>query len=382
MAKEDALLAFQHECGDSLEAKYMAEDASSKKFLVSNFTNYKMTDSRPVIEQYNELLGILGRFTQHKMNMDEAIQVSCIIDKLSPSWKDFKHTLKHQKEELTLVELGSHLCIEESLTMYNDNKGKCKHQDTKADPNKKSKMTCWKYGKPGHLKKECKDGKVCNKANGSGTNGSVDGSTNTLKGATVYVCKDRCLFKTYKSLNDGFIIHMGNESTTLVHGRGCVDLRFSFGKIVSLFNVFHVPNIRKNLVSSTLCFGFPCSEDNAPRRITSHQSSTPAYRQKLAARPQPVVLECSTGGYPLHITTMSLIAKASTMWYPGQIESYQGHWASARRHRRGSAIILGLLESRFSDWVEKEEKRILLQQVDKAEAVLWPALQFCFYPHT
>ncbi|GJZ13971.1 zinc finger, CCHC-type containing protein, partial [Tanacetum coccineum] len=41
----------------------------------------------------------------------------CIIDKLHPSWKDFKHTLKHKKEELTLVELGSHLRIEESLRM-------------------------------------------------------------------------------------------------------------------------------------------------------------------------------------------------------------------------------------------------------------------------
>ncbi|GKA39791.1 hypothetical protein Tco_0732342 [Tanacetum coccineum] len=56
---------------DSLEAKYMDEDASSKKFLVSNFTNYKMNDSRPVMEQYNELLGILERFTQHKMNMEQ-----------------------------------------------------------------------------------------------------------------------------------------------------------------------------------------------------------------------------------------------------------------------------------------------------------------------
>ncbi|GJX14629.1 hypothetical protein Tco_0206387 [Tanacetum coccineum] len=92
------------------EAKYMAEDASSKKFLVSNFTNHKMNDSRPVIKQYNKL-GILESFTQHKMNMDEAIKVSCIIDKLSPSWKDFKHTLKHKKDELTIVELGSHLRI-------------------------------------------------------------------------------------------------------------------------------------------------------------------------------------------------------------------------------------------------------------------------------
>ncbi|GJR01432.1 zinc finger, CCHC-type containing protein [Tanacetum coccineum] len=71
-------------------------------------------------------------------------------------------------------------------------------------------------------------------------------------GATVHVCKDRCWFKTYESLNDGSILHMGNESTALVHGRGCVDLRFSSGKIVSLFNVLHVPNIRKNLVSSSV----------------------------------------------------------------------------------------------------------------------------------
>ncbi|GKB86367.1 hypothetical protein Tco_0958639 [Tanacetum coccineum] len=100
---------------DSLVAKYMAEDVSSKKFLVSNFTNYKMTDSRPVMKQYNELLGILRRFTQHKINMDKAIQVSFIIDKLPLSWKDFKHSLKPNKEELTLVEIGSHLRIEESL---------------------------------------------------------------------------------------------------------------------------------------------------------------------------------------------------------------------------------------------------------------------------
>ncbi|GJT82772.1 zinc finger, CCHC-type containing protein [Tanacetum coccineum] len=217
-----------------------------------------MTNLRPVMEQYNELLGILGRFTQHKMNMDEAIQVSCIIDKLPSSWKDLKHTLKHQKEGLTLVELGSHLRIEESLRVqdndklkinnvvgpsvvnmmkhnnsfrYNDNKGKRKHQDTKADPNKKSKVNCWKCGKPGHLKKDCKGGKVGNKANGSGTNGSVNDSSNSLKGqnmfdkslqvyyvtyvselyfvqdddvawwvdsgATMHVCKDRCWFNTY-----------------------------------------------------------------------------------------------------------------------------------------------------------------------------------------
>ncbi|GKE66946.1 hypothetical protein Tco_1521107, partial [Tanacetum coccineum] len=110
------------ELWDTLEAKYMAEDASSKKFLVSNFTNYIMTVSRPVLEQYNELLRILGRSIQHNMNMDESIKVSCIIDKFPPSWKDFKHNLKHLKEELTLIELDSHLRIEESLRAHDNDK--------------------------------------------------------------------------------------------------------------------------------------------------------------------------------------------------------------------------------------------------------------------
>nr|GFB65361.1 zinc finger, CCHC-type [Tanacetum cinerariifolium] len=168
---------------------------------------------------------------------------------------------------------------------YNDNKGKRKHQyNTRAVPNK-AKPTCWKYGKTSHIKREGKSVNVGKKANGSGTKGSVDGSSNSLKGQnmfnkslqiyyvtyvseayfvqdevawwidlgeTVHVCKDRCCFKTYESLNDGSILYMGNESTTLVYGRGYVDLRFSSGKNVSLFNVLHVPNIKKNLVSSSV----------------------------------------------------------------------------------------------------------------------------------
>ncbi|GJR34524.1 zinc finger, CCHC-type containing protein [Tanacetum coccineum] len=91
------------ELWDQLEAKYMAEDTSSKKFLVSNFNNYRMVDSRSVMEQYHKLLRILGQYTQHGLFMDEAISVSSNIDKLPPSWKDFKHMLKHNKDELSLV---------------------------------------------------------------------------------------------------------------------------------------------------------------------------------------------------------------------------------------------------------------------------------------
>ncbi|KAD3640743.1 hypothetical protein E3N88_29966 [Mikania micrantha] len=148
---------------DALESKYMAEDTSSKKFLVSNFMNYKMSDSRPVMEQYNELLHTLGQFSQHDMKMDESISVSSIIDKLPPSWKDFKHTLKHQKEDLNLVQLG----VISELRNHFGLKKLIKPKD--------DEMAWW-----------------------------VD------SGATSHVCKDLRWFEEFKPIEDGSVLRMGN----------------------------------------------------------------------------------------------------------------------------------------------------------------------------
>lgn len=55
--------------------------------------------------------------------MDESFAVSSVIDKLPPSWKDFKHHLKHRKEEISLIQLGSHLKIKEGLRDQENDKG-------------------------------------------------------------------------------------------------------------------------------------------------------------------------------------------------------------------------------------------------------------------
>nr|GEX53800.1 zinc finger, CCHC-type [Tanacetum cinerariifolium] len=136
-----------------INAKYMAEDASSKKFLVSNFTNYKMTDSRPVLEQYNKLLQILGSHLRIKKSLR-------VQDSDKPKGNNVAGP--------SVVNMVEH----NNSSRYNDNKGKHKHHDTRANPNKKPKVTCWKYGKPGHLKKDCKAGNVGNRANRSSTKGS------------------------------------------------------------------------------------------------------------------------------------------------------------------------------------------------------------------
>nr|GEU75592.1 hypothetical protein [Tanacetum cinerariifolium] len=141
-----------------------------------------------------KLLGILERFTQHKMNMDESIQVSCNIDKLPPSWKDFKHTLKHNKEKLNLVGLGN---IDDSLRAQDNDKPKGSNVFGPSVVNMAEHNNSIR--KPGHLKKDCKGGKVSNKANGSDTNGSVDGSTNSLKGQNIFNKSLQVYYVTYVS---------------------------------------------------------------------------------------------------------------------------------------------------------------------------------------
>ena len=77
-------------------------------------------------------------------------------------------------------------------------------------------------------------------------------------GATQHVCKNKNFFKTMKPVDDGTILFMENSTTTPVLGIGDVELKFTSGSILTLTNVFYVPEVRKNLVSGGLLnkFGF------------------------------------------------------------------------------------------------------------------------------
>nr|GMC80267.1 uncharacterized protein LOC109168281 [Ipomoea batatas] len=160
---------------DVLEAKYISEDASSKKFLVSELNEFKMVDNRSVMEQFHEIVRILGQIRQHGMNMDDSIAIASIIDKLPPSWKTFKK----------------------------NGKGKGK-----------AYVKCWVCNGP-HFKKDFevwKKRKAQMEGKSSGDHGQTDDSWWVDTGATRHVCKDINLYKVYKSLENGPSLYMGNDS--------------------------------------------------------------------------------------------------------------------------------------------------------------------------
>jgi hypothetical protein len=70
--------------------------------------------------------------------------------------------------------------------------------------------------------------------------------------ATKHICKDMSLFKTFETVEDECVLFMENSSTDVVKGKGTLNLKFTFGKILLLTNVYFVLEIRKNLVSRGL----------------------------------------------------------------------------------------------------------------------------------
>ncbi|KAL0007741.1 hypothetical protein SO802_009243 [Lithocarpus litseifolius] len=101
------------ELWDFLDKKYRTEDAGTKKFIMGKLLDYKMVDSKTMLSQVQELQVILHEIHAEGMSVSKSFQVATIIEKLSPSWKDFKNYLKHKCKEMRLEYLIVRLRIEE-----------------------------------------------------------------------------------------------------------------------------------------------------------------------------------------------------------------------------------------------------------------------------
>ena len=287
------------ELWESLDKKYKTEDAGLKKFVVGKFLDYKMLDSKTVISQVQDLQVILHDIHAEGMSLIESFQVAAIIEKLPPLWKEFKNYLKHKRKEMRLEDLIVRLRIEEDnrasekkadkgfieskanvvehgQTSHNPKKRKHNGNGPKQGPMKKFQGKCYMCNKQGHRAKDCRSRKeqgnpkkkrpqanvievddvsdmnlsaVVSEVNFIGSN-TKEWWVDT--GATRHVCSDKKMFSSYQTIDNGEQLFMGNSSSSKVEGQGKVVLKMTSGKELTLNDVLHVPDIRKNLVSGSL----------------------------------------------------------------------------------------------------------------------------------
>ncbi|XP_048131601.1 uncharacterized protein LOC125314156 [Rhodamnia argentea] len=281
------------ELWESLDRKYKTEDAGAKKFVVGRFLDYKMVDSKTVIDQVQEIQVILHEIQAEGMILSETFQVASIIEKLPPGWKDFKNYLKHKRKEMNLEELIVRLRIEEDnrgseRRGFNPTTAKANVVEHRHGPKNKKiakpklgpkggvsknkfQGKCFNRGKMGHRFVDCRFPKKKSYETNMVNDIAQDVSDINLSamvsevnlvgsnpkewwidtGATRHVCSNKDLFTTFEPII-GEKVFMGNSASSAVEGQGKVLLKMTSGKEPTLNNVLYVPKIRKILVSGSL----------------------------------------------------------------------------------------------------------------------------------
>ena len=92
--------------------KYRGEDAGCQKYVVSKFHDFKMVDSKSIMDQVEAFQFICHEIAVEGMSICETFRTLSFIEKLPPSYADFKNYLKHKKKKMGLEELIMRLQME------------------------------------------------------------------------------------------------------------------------------------------------------------------------------------------------------------------------------------------------------------------------------
>ncbi|KAA0065496.1 hypothetical protein E5676_scaffold76G00450 [Cucumis melo var. makuwa] len=210
----------------ALQKKYDTEEAGWKKYAVSRYLRYQMTDDKSVEAQSHEIQKIAHEIISEGMSLNDQFQV-VIIDKLPRLWKDFKNTLRHKTKEFSLESLITRLRIEEEARKHD------KKEEVNAIPRKKPTAVL----KPDRKPKGNKMKRGSNKQNNPQSK-----SWWLDTGASYHVCHDLSLFRKYNEVKDKNIL-LGDHHTTKVAGIGEVELKFTSDKTLVLKKVLYTPEI-------------------------------------------------------------------------------------------------------------------------------------------
>ncbi|XP_057793010.1 uncharacterized protein LOC131009612 [Salvia miltiorrhiza] len=138
------------ELWDSLETKYKAEDAGLKKFIVGRFLDFKMVDSKTVVEQVQEFQLILHDILAEDMELSESFQMG-LEDLIVRLRIEEDNRISENKTNKTSIEAKANLA---ESSNKKKRKFKGKHPDSKGQ--KRIKGDCFNCGKPGHMAKDCR----------------------------------------------------------------------------------------------------------------------------------------------------------------------------------------------------------------------------------
>ncbi|XP_058211435.1 uncharacterized protein LOC131323598 [Rhododendron vialii] len=110
------------EIWNALEFKYKVQEEGTNKFLIAEYFDFRMIDTKPILDQIHALQTVVNNISSMNIILPEAFQVGAIIAKLPSSWKGYRKKLLHKAEDFSLEQIQKHLRIEEE-SRNRDKKG-------------------------------------------------------------------------------------------------------------------------------------------------------------------------------------------------------------------------------------------------------------------
>ncbi|XP_010496199.1 PREDICTED: uncharacterized protein LOC104773317 [Camelina sativa] len=206
----------------ALETKYKTDESGMQKFSTTKFLNFKMVDSKPIMEQVEARQRIFQEINLEGMSICNVFKTNCLIEKLPPVRSNFKHYINFKRKghdvhvaehKVKLKSKGRGISIpHKSLKVSSGPNFK------KSNLERKFKGKCHHFGKIGHKAEVCKSKAKDLKLQANLTEEDMVAVVTECNlvdiwnpvewfydtGATRHICTDRTMFTTYEKnkLND------------------------------------------------------------------------------------------------------------------------------------------------------------------------------------
>eukprot|EP00253_Pinus_taeda_P008111 PITA_08111 len=232
---------------DKLRTLYQSKSLVNKLFLWKKLYNLRMKDGDTVTEHLNAFNTVF----------DEIVS-SLLMEEMR------RKNMESQNGDALSVRGRSQKKIKN-----NSSSGRSKSRGRSKSPGKLVKVVCWKCGKEGQYKRDCKS-KAPDKGKGSDDAPFTKVKTTSDEGGDVYLASSsthvdheawlinssasfhfaphREWFYEYEKY-DGGDVFLGDDRKARIVGRRKVKLKLQGGRVRTLLGVPHIPQLARNLIS-------------------------------------------------------------------------------------------------------------------------------------
>nr|XP_016439064.1 PREDICTED: uncharacterized protein LOC107765008 [Nicotiana tabacum] len=102
----------------ALEQKFTSLKQGTDRFLGMKFSEFQMVDGKSVMKHVDELLVLISRLKDFKVDVSESLQVGVVLAKLPATWNDYRKKLLHSSEDFNVDQLTTHIRIEKESRKY------------------------------------------------------------------------------------------------------------------------------------------------------------------------------------------------------------------------------------------------------------------------